>query len=166
MRLPSLDARHVLVRSTALPGLTLFLCGLALTSCNRTIQTGVDKEVTTLGSAEVSARLVEIPEPFPPNDLYNYAYVLKYRVLKVHRGTVAGNEIFVAQYNPLKPRFSVQDELSGKIGGNLRTFRSGDVHRMALEGSVDDYWMGGVIDKYFNQPGIRYWAVWTNLESK
>jgi hypothetical protein len=166
MRRLSFNISHVLACAATLPGLILFLCGPMLTSCNRTIQTGADREVTTLGTAEVSARLVEIPEPFPPNDLYNYAYILKYRVLKVHRGKVDGDEILVAQYNPLKPRSSVQDELSGKIGGDLKTFRAGDVHRMALEASVDEYWMGGVIDKYFNQTGVRYWAVWTNLESK
>jgi hypothetical protein len=161
-----LKRHRILTCSAIASGLILFLCGLVLTSCNHTTQTGVDREVTTLGTAEVSARLVEIPEPFPPNDLYNYAYILKYRVLKVHRGKVGGDEILIAQYNPLKPRSSAQDEFSGKIGGDLKIFRAGDVHRMALEASVDDYWMGGVIDKYFNQTAVRYWAVWTNLESK
>ena len=60
--------------------------------------------MTTLGSVEVTGRLLEIPGEFPANDLYNYAYVLKYQVLEVHRGTVDAKEIFVAQYNPLKPR--------------------------------------------------------------
>ncbi len=144
----------------------LFLCGLVLTSCKGMKQQGTDHEVTTLGTIEISARLLEIPEPFPPNDLYNYAYILKYHVIKVHRGNVDGSDIFVAQYNPLKPRSSARDEFSGKIGGSLEAFRVGDVHRMALEASVDDYWMGGIIDMYFKQAGIRYWAVWTNLESK
>src|SRR5262245_29595620 len=123
---------------------------------------GVDREVTTLGSAEVTARLTEIPGAFPPNDIYNYAYVLKYRVLKVHRGKFEGDEIFVAQYNPLKPRATVQDDVSGKVGGDLRKFQAGEEHRMALEAPVDQYWMGGIIDKYFDQKGVRYWAVWTN----
>ena len=166
MRLLFFNIRHVLSCTATFPVLILFLYGGMLTSCNSPMQTGADREVTTLGTVEVSARLIEIPEPFPPNDLYNYAYILKYRVLKVHRGKVDGDEIFVAQYNPLKPRSSAQDELSGKIGGDLKTFRAGDVHRMALEASVDEYWMGGVIDKYFHKSGVRYWAVWTNLESK
>jgi len=117
-----------------------------------------------LGSTEVTAQLLAIPGEFPPNDLYNYAYVLKYRVLTLHRGQVQpGEEILVAHYNPLKPRSSVQDELSGKLGGNLEKFRTQDVHRMALEAPLDQHWMGGVIDKYFDQKGVRYWAVWTNL---
>ena len=106
-------------------------------SCSRQANTGLDKEVTSLGEAEVSARLIEIPGDFPANDLYNYAYVLKYRILKVHRGKVDGDEIFVAHYNPLKPRRIAQDELSGKLGGNVEKFLAGSVHRMALAGPVD-----------------------------
>lgn len=146
--------------------LILIVSGLLVSSCSPKAPSAVDHEVTTLGTTEVTARLVEIPGPFPPNDLYNYAYVFRYRVLQVHRGKVEGNEILVAQYNPLKPRASVQDDGSGKVGGNLQSFRAGDVHRMALEAPVDQYWMGGIIDKYFNQSGVRYWAAWTNLESR
>jgi hypothetical protein len=137
-----------------------------VTSCARESSTGRDIQVTTLGSAEVTGRLLEIPGEFPPNDLYNYAYVLKYRVLEVHRGKVDGEEIFVAHYNPLKPRSGVQDEVSGKVGGNLKTFKAGDTQRIALEWPLDQHWMGGIIDKYFGQPGVRYWAVWTNLVEK
>ncbi len=126
----------------------------------------VDKEVTTLGTAEVSARLLDLPSPFPPNDLYNYAYVMKYRILAVHRGKVEGDEIFVAHYNPLKPRSRAQDEFSGQVGGKLTRFRAGDTHRMALQAPLDQFWMGGVVDKYFGQKGPRYWAVWTNPEAK
>jgi len=126
----------------------------------------IDKEVTTLGTVEVTAQLVEIPEAFPPNDLYNYAYVLKYRVLQVHRGDVPKGEIFVAHYIPLKPRSSVQDDLSGQVGGHVEAFHAGDIHRMALASPVDLFWMGGIIDKYFKDKGVRYWAVWTNPGSK
>jgi len=31
----------------------------------------------------IIARLVEIPGKFPPNDLYNYVFIMKYRVVKV-----------------------------------------------------------------------------------
>lgn len=140
------------------------LCLAALASCGRRGASGADKEVTTLGSVEVTARLTEIPGTLPPNDLYNYAYVLRYQVLEVHRGKVPQTDIFVAQYNPLKPRAAVQDDVSGRVGGNLDAFRAGDVHRMALEAPADQYWMGGVIDNYFEKKGVRYWAVWTNLE--
>ena len=146
-----------------------FWLGLALAllafSCSKRGDSGVDREVTTLGAIEVTAKLIEIPGPFPPNDLYNYGYVLKYKVLAVHRGKVDGDEILVAHYNPLKPRSTAQDEFSGKVGGHLDRFRAGDVHRMALEAPLDNFWMGGVVDKYFQQKGVRYWAVWTNLKT-
>ena len=91
---------------------------------------------------------------------------LKYRVLKVHRGQIPQGEIFVGQYNPLKPRDRVQDDVSGKVGGHVDAFRAGDVHRMALASPLDQFWMGGIIDKYFNQSGSRYWAIWTNPGAK
>jgi hypothetical protein len=135
---------------------------LALSGCQKGGNAGLDKEITTLGSTEVTAQLVEIPGDFPPNDLYDYAYVLRYRVLRVHRGGVSTPEIFVGQYNPLKPRLSAQDERSGKLGGRVERFHAGDIHRMALDAPLDQQWMGGVIDKYFDQKGVRYWAIWTN----
>ncbi|HWB96251.1 MAG TPA: hypothetical protein VG672_06100 [Bryobacteraceae bacterium] len=137
-----------------------------MAACSHQNPLEVDQEVTTLGTAEVTAQLEEIPDKFPPNDLYDYAFVLKYRVLKVHRGKVPEKEILVAQYNPLKPRATVADDRSGKVGGHVDAFRARDIHRMALESPVDQHWMGGIIDKYFNQPGVRYWAVWTNPGSK
>jgi len=139
---------------------------LGVAACTRRPANEVDNEVTTLGSAEVTAQVVEIPGQFPPNDLYNYVYVLKYRVLKVHRGQIPQGEIFVGQYNPLKPRDRVQDDVSGKVGGHVDAFRAGDVHRMALASPLDQFWMGGIIDKYFNQSGSRYWAIWTNPGAK
>ena len=135
---------------------------LGVPGCGRHPADEVDSEVATLGTAEVTAELVEIPAPFPPNDLYNYAYVMKYRVLKVHRGQVPVGQILVGQYNPLKARESAQDDVSGRVGGHLRAFRAGDVHRMALTSPLDRFWMGGIVDEYFNEKGTRYWAIWTN----
>lgn len=146
---------------------SLLLAALVFSGCGANKPADeVDKEVTTLGTAEVTAQLLEIPGEFPPNDLYNYAYVLKYRVLKVHRGNVPQGDILVAQYNPLKSRERVEDDLSGRIGGHVRAFHAGDIHRMALDAPVDQFWMGGIIDKYFNEKSVRYWAVWTNPGSK
>lgn len=144
-------------------GLGLLLLCLAAVSCGPS--SAIDAEVTTLGTIEVSARLLEVPARFPSNDLYNYAYVMKYRVEAVHRGHVYAKEILVAHYNPSKPRSRAQDEFSGRVGGHLQRFRAGDVHRMALQAPLDEFWMGGVVDKYFDQKGVRYWAIWTNLEA-
>ena len=131
-------------------------------ACEKKQNLQIDPELASLGSAEITGQIVEIPGEFPANDFYNYAYVFKYRVLKVHRGQVNGSEIFVAHYNPLKPRVTVADEFSGKIGGKVERFRAGEIHRMAIDEPLDKHWMGGIIDKYFENKGTRYWAVWTN----
>jgi hypothetical protein len=77
---------------------------------------------------------------------------------------VTESAIYVAHYNPFKPRAEAADQRVPGIGGDLRTFRGGQVHRLALEASVEDHYMGGIVDKYFGQhTGPIYWAVWTNL---
>ena len=66
---------------------------------------GADSELESRGTIEVTARLVEIPEKaIFERELYNYATVLKYEVTQVHRGKVKGQTIYVAHYNPFKPR--------------------------------------------------------------
>lgn len=136
---------------------------LFIHACGPGADTGEDPRVTALGSVEVTAQLEEIPSELPDIPLYDYAYVFKYKVLQVHRGKVDGDTIYVGQYNPLKPRAQAADARSGQIGGNLKQFKSGDIHRMALEAPIDDYYMGGIINKYFEQnPPLIYWAVWTN----
>ncbi len=52
-----------------------------------------------------------------------------------------------------------------ELGGNLRRFDVGQIHRLALEVPIEDHFMGGIVNKYFGQDtGPLYWAVWTNLE--
>lgn len=127
--------------------------------------TGIDPQVTSRGTVEVTARLTEVPEgAIFERELYDYATILKYTVLKVHRGTVQGDTIYVGHYNPFKRRSEAHDERVKDIGGNLNGFQAGQVHRMALEAPIDDYFMGGIVNKYFGQSTEPiYWAVWTNL---
>ena len=140
---------------------------LFCTSCRKQTDDGADPKVTTLGSAEVTAQLVEIRDTFPPNNLYDYVYILKYAVVDVHRGKIDGKTILVGQYNPLKPRAQAADARSGEIGGNLKKFAAGDIHRMALETPLDDYYMGPIINKYHGQDDSPlHWAVWTNKVSQ
>jgi hypothetical protein len=149
-------------RHVGLLGL-LLLAGLCCASCASQTDTGEDPEVTTRGSAEVTAQLVEIRGEFPDNANYDYAFVMKYEVLQTHRGEVDSDVIYVGHYNPRKPRATVADERAREIGGNLEQFRARDVHRMALELPIDDYFMGGIVDKYFEEKSDPiYWAVWTN----
>jgi hypothetical protein len=125
---------------------------------------GEDPQVTTRGSIEVTARLVEIPEgAIFKRDLYDYATILKYTVLKVHRGQVKGDLIYVAHYDPWKPRSQAADRRVKDIGGHLKRFEAGQFHRLALEVPIDDYFMGGIVNKYFGKMNDPiHWAVWTN----
>ena len=126
-----------------------------------------DPELAKRGSIEVTAKLVEIPEgAIFQRELYNYATVLKYQVLEVHRGKVKGQIIYVGHYNPAKPRSEVADRRVPEVGGNLKSFRAGQVHRMALEGSMVDHFTGGIRNMYSEEDTDPiYWAVWTELAS-
>jgi hypothetical protein len=117
------------------------------------------------GSIEVTARLVEIPEgSIFDRELYNYANVLKYQVLEVHRGRVKGDIIYVGHYNPAKPRSQAADSRVPDIGGNLKSFRAGQVHRMSLDASMINSFTGGILNKYSEEDTDPiYWAVWTDL---
>jgi hypothetical protein len=128
---------------------------------------GADPELAKRGSIEVTARLVEVPEKaIFDRPLYNYATVLKYQVLEVHRGKVKGPTIYVGHYNPAKPRSEAADRRVPDIGGNLKSFRAGQVHRMALEDSMMDQFTGGILNLYSGEDTDPiYWAVWTNLVS-
>jgi hypothetical protein len=119
------------------------------------------------GSIEVTAKLAGIPEDaIFQRPLYDYATVLKYDVLGVHRGNVKGQTIYVAHYNAFKPRSKAADRRVPDIGGNLESFRAGQVHRMALEESMFDHFTGAVLNKYSEEdPDPIYWAVWTDLVS-
>lgn len=125
-----------------------------------------DPHLVTNGTIEVTARLVEIPDgAIFKRDLYDYATILKYEVLKVHRGQVDGDAIYVGHYNPWKPRNEAADKRAPRIGGTLRQFRAGQMHRMALEAPIEDFFMGGIVNKYFGRTtNTLYWAVWTNEE--
>lgn len=147
----------------------LAIAALAAASCGKgtggPLPSGEDPQVRTLGTIEVTARLSEIPEgAIFKRDLYDYATILRYEVLAVHRGALDREVIHVGHYNPFKPRAEAPDRRVKTIGGNLRRFEAGQVHRMALEVPLDDFYMGGIVNKYFGEDtGPLYWAVWTNL---
>jgi hypothetical protein len=149
-------------------GVCLVVVAWFATSCHKGPETArpsaPDPQLATNGSVEVTARLVEIPEgAIFKRDLYDYATVLKYQVLQVHRGKVDGDTLYVGHYNPWKPRAEAADKRAPKVGGNVRQFEAGDTHRMALEVPIEDYFMGGIVNKYFGKTtNTIYWAVWTN----
>jgi hypothetical protein len=148
----------------------LLTFGLMLASCGKPSGSSgtaaEDHQLSTNGTIEVTAKLVEIPDgAIFKRDLYDYTTILKYEVVKVHRGQVATNTLFVGHYNPWKPRAEAADKRVKGIGGSLKQFRAGDTHRMALEVPIDDHFMGGIVNKYFGQEtGPLHWAVWSNQE--
>ncbi len=143
---------------------------LLMTACDSKPATGnskADPHLQTNGTVEVTAKLLEIPQgAIFKRELYDYATVLKYQVLKVHRGDVKTNVLYIGQYNPFKPRREAADERVKVIGGDVSEFRVGEVHHLALEVPIEDHFMGGIVNKYFGQSSDPiYWAVWTVEES-
>ena len=155
--------------SRTVVGSLLLAVGLMAAACaeRREGAASSDPELAKRGSIEVTARLVEIPEKaIFQRPLYNYATVLKYQVLEVHRGKVKGETIYVGHYNPAKPRSEAADRYVTDVGGNLKSFRAGQVHRMALEESMLDHFTGGILNKYSEEDTDPiYLAVWTDLVS-
>lgn len=157
--------------SRTVVGSLLLAVGLMAAACAKgkegAASPGSDPELANRGSIEVTARLVEIPDgAIFQRELYNYATVLKYEVLEVHRGKVKGQTIYVGHYNPFKPRSEAADRRVTDVGGTLKSFRAGQVHRMALEESMLDHFTGGILNKYSEEDTDPiYWAVWTVLVS-
>jgi hypothetical protein len=113
------------------------------------------------GELVMTAKLLEIPGSFPANELYNYAYVMKYQVLHVSQGTYADAEILVAHYNPRMTREEIKDEQDAKVGGNVKSFQVGDTHYLVLS-QLDGVFTGAVEDDYFKEKRPRYWALWAD----
>jgi hypothetical protein len=126
---------------------------------------GPGPERARLAPIEVTARLVEVPAgAIFKRELYNYATVLKYDVIEVHRGKVKGQTIYVGHYNPFKPRSEAADRRAPDVGGTLKSFSAGQVHRMSLEESMFDQFTGGILNLYSAEDtDAIYWAVWTEL---
>jgi hypothetical protein len=157
-------------RRTVAGTLLLAACLMAAACARKRAGTGspgADPELAARGEIEVTARLVEIPEgAIFERELYNYATVLKYAVLEVHRGKVKGPTIYVGHYNPFKPRSEAADRRVPGVGGHLKAFRAGQVHRMAMEESMFDRFSGGILNLYSREDTDPiYWAVWTDLVS-
>ena len=148
------------------------VCGVWLLAGR--VQTGEDATVATAGRIEVTARLLECPEPFPDLGAYRYTYVVPYEVLVVHRQDVggkyplkAGDRIFVGHYRPRLPRSQAHDAdcKNMVVGGQLDRFVAGEVHRMALDYELQDLAPSGALDYCYPQAGNRFFANWVNPTS-
>ena len=121
-------------------------------------------EETPEAKLEITGKLVEIPGKFPPNELYDYVYILKYDNIKVIKGEYKGKTILVGHYNPRIPRTKIKDKMNKVIKGTLKKFVKGDTHKMILGVPLEDFWDDAVIDEYFDDDeGDRYFAVTTDL---
>jgi hypothetical protein len=107
---------------------------------------------------EVTAKLVEIPSKMPPDDLYDYAYVMRYQV---QGGALDKQSILVAHYKPLVPRSKIKDKMKEQVGGKLRSFNQGDVHKLRLRGDIKAIWKGALVDEYAatDRTSVRYWCL-------
>jgi hypothetical protein len=106
----------------------------------------------------VSAKLVEIPSKFPPDDLYDYAYVMRYEVIG---GPMDKQAIFVAHYKPRQPRGKIKDGMKAHVAGKLRSFVKGDVHKLKLDPNLKKIWSGALVDEFAatDRKSVRYWAL-------
>jgi hypothetical protein len=107
---------------------------------------------------EVTAKLLEIPSKMPPDDLYDYAYVMRYQV---QGGPLDKQTILVAHYKPLQARSKIKDKMKERVGGKLRSFTQGDVHKLKLSSDLKSIWKGALVDEYSatDRKSIRYWCL-------
>lgn len=111
----------------------------------------------------ITARIIEIPGEFAPNDLYNYVYIMKYRVLSVEKGSYEGKEILVGQYNPLIPRAKITDKMDPYVGGNAEKFEVGDKQKLSLIAPIGKVWNDAIDDEYFDVDLDKYFSVKTDI---
>jgi hypothetical protein len=121
------------------------------------------KTSTVSDTLVVTARLTELPGKMPPNDLYNYVYIMKYRVLKVEKGTLAETELLVGHYNPLIARKQIRDKMDPFVDGTVDRFTVGARHRLTLISPVERVWKDAVEDDYVDVEGTRYFALKADL---
>jgi hypothetical protein len=107
---------------------------------------------------EVTAKLLEIPSKMPPDDLYDYAYVMRYQV---QGGPLDKQFLLVAHYKPLVSRSKIKDKMKAHVSGKLRSFNQGDLHKLKLAPDLKSIWKGALVDEYAatDHKSIRYWCL-------
>ncbi len=110
------------------------------------------------GALLLTAKLVEIPSKLPPDDLYDYAYVMRYEVIG---GPLDKSSILVAHYKPRQARAKIKDKMKDYVGGKLRSFTVGDVHKMKLSADLKKIWKGPLVDEFAatDRKSVRYWCL-------
>jgi hypothetical protein len=110
---------------------------------------------------DLTAKLVEIPSKLPPDELYDYAYVMRYQVVGGPRN---GEAILVAHYKPRLPRAGIKDQMKKFVSGKVRSFHPGDVHKLRLAPNLKSIWKGALVDEFAatDRKSIRYFALVTD----
>jgi hypothetical protein len=107
----------------------------------------------------VIARITEIPGKFASNDLYNYVYIMKYRVLSVVKGVYKPQDILIGHYNPLIPRAQIKDIMKKTVAGNVEKFEVGGKQKLWLISPIDKVCKDAVDDEYSDSDLIKFFAV-------
>ncbi len=96
---------------------------------------------------EVTARLQKIPGKFPADELYDYVYVMQYQV---EGGPMDKQTILVAHYKPRRARAEINDDMKKVVGGTLKRFEVGALHKLTLTPEMRKVWKGAVVDEFFD----------------
>lgn len=122
------------------------------------ISAKADSPAASSGTLAVTAKLVEIPAKYPSDDLYDYAFVMRYEVIG---GELDKKSILVAHYKPRLPRAKITGKMKASVGGTLRAFNQGDVHKLQLSADLKKIWKGPLIDEFAatDRKSIRYWCL-------
>jgi hypothetical protein len=115
--------------------------------------------IPTSDTLKIVARLIEIPGKFPSNDLYNYVFIMKYRVNKILKGSYTKKEILIGHYNPLFSRDRIKDKMAEMVHGNVKRFEVNATHMLTLIRPIDRIWKDAVEDDYTDSDLESYFAI-------
>jgi hypothetical protein len=70
-------------------------------------------------------------------------------------------QVLVAHYKPRLPRGKIKDGMKAHVGGKLRSFTQGDVHKLKLTPDLKSIWKGALVDEFAatDRKSIRYWCL-------
>ncbi len=156
MRMPAAQFIALTVVGTVLSGGTSESSGPSAGSVQEQASPAIRPSDDTL---VVTARLTEIPGKFVSNELYDYVYVMKYRVIAVHKGSCEAREILVGHYNPLIPRGKVKDKMDRFVDGTVESFTVGKKQRLTLVTPIEKVWSDQTEDEYLDSDLMKYYAL-------
>ena len=107
---------------------------------------------------KIKAKLLKIPTKFPPDELYDYAYVMKYKVIG---GKLDAKTLLVAHYKPRRPRKEIKDKMKKYVKGKLKRFKEGAVHQLIVTDKIRKIFKGALVDEFFatDRKSKRYWCL-------